>query len=169
MPGENATTVQVGKKELNTQSFCTFFFLTFVHSAISVVASLRWTLREENRHKGLCYAEDLPHREILDCSKHYIDPFVSIWSDWDPLKTTARALWDYKVCCIFCSDPFLMFCVFVSLFQDMFHHKRPSEEDKWQFVTMLSEGTQIEPFSLLEEAAEPKPKRQKKETQRKKK
>ena len=63
VPHQNATTMQV---------------------AISVVASSMWMI--ENPEEGVCSPEDLPHDYVLGVSKPYLGKFVSIPSDWTPLK-----------------------------------------------------------------------------------
>jgi homospermidine synthase len=63
VPHQNATTMQV---------------------AVSVVAACMWM--HENPRKGLCVPDDLPHDYVLDISKPYLGKFVSVASDWTPLK-----------------------------------------------------------------------------------
>ena len=63
VPHQNATTMQV---------------------AISVVAACMWMI--ENPRRGVCVPDDLPHDYILDISKPYLGTFVSVASDWTPLK-----------------------------------------------------------------------------------
>jgi homospermidine synthase len=63
VPHQNATTMQV---------------------AISVVAACMWML--ENPRRGVCVPDDLPHDYVLDISKPYLGQFVSVASDWNPLK-----------------------------------------------------------------------------------
>ena len=63
VPHQNATTMQV---------------------AISVVAACMWM--HENPRRGLCVPDDLPHDFVLDISKPYLGKFVSVASDWTPLK-----------------------------------------------------------------------------------
>ena len=63
VPHQNATTMQV---------------------AISVVAACMWMV--ENPRRGLCVPDDLPHDYVLDISKPYLGKFVSVASDWTPLK-----------------------------------------------------------------------------------
>ena len=68
VPKQNATTMQV---------------------AISVVAACMWML--ENPRKGMCVPDDLPHDYILNISKPYLGQFVSVSSDWTPLKHYTNA------------------------------------------------------------------------------
>lgn len=68
VPHQNATTMQV---------------------AISVVAACLWML--DNPRQGLCVPDDLPHGYILDISKPYLGEFVSVASDWNPLKHYTNA------------------------------------------------------------------------------
>ncbi len=63
IPHQNATTVQV---------------------AIGVVAAVLWML--ENPNKGINLPDDLPHDFVLDIAKPYLGNFVSVPSDWTPLK-----------------------------------------------------------------------------------
>ena len=63
VPHQNATTMQV---------------------AISVVAACLWML--ENPRRGMCVPDDLPHEYILETSKPYLGKFLSLASDWNPLK-----------------------------------------------------------------------------------
>lgn len=63
VPHQNATTMQV---------------------AISVVAACLWMFG--NPRRGLCVPDDLPHEFVLDISKPYLGKFVSVASDWNPLK-----------------------------------------------------------------------------------
>jgi len=41
----------------------------------------------ENPRRGLCVPDDLPHDYVLDISKPYLGKFVSVASDWTPLKS----------------------------------------------------------------------------------
>ncbi len=63
VPHQNATTMQV---------------------AVSVVAAALWMI--ENPRRGVCVPDDLPHDFILDFSKPYLGKFLSVPSDWTPLK-----------------------------------------------------------------------------------
>jgi homospermidine synthase len=63
VPHQNATTMQV---------------------AISVVAASLWMI--DNPNEGVCLPDDLPHDFILKAAKPYLGKFVSIPSDWTPLK-----------------------------------------------------------------------------------
>ncbi|HTY46857.1 MAG TPA: saccharopine dehydrogenase C-terminal domain-containing protein [Methanomassiliicoccales archaeon] len=62
-PGQNATTIQV---------------------ALGVVTAVMWMI--ENSHRGLCTPEDLPHDFVLKIAKPYLGEFLSVPSDWTPLK-----------------------------------------------------------------------------------
>jgi homospermidine synthase len=62
-PGQNATTLQV---------------------AAGIVAAVLWML--ENPREGLKTPEDLPHDFVLNIAKPYLGNFISIPSDWTPLK-----------------------------------------------------------------------------------
>jgi homospermidine synthase len=63
VPNQNATTMQV---------------------AISVVAACLWML--DNPRRGLFVPDELPHDFVLGVSKPYLGTFVSVASDWTPLK-----------------------------------------------------------------------------------
>jgi homospermidine synthase len=63
VPHQNATTMQV---------------------AVSVVAACLWMV--ENPRRGLCVPDDLPHDFVLGISKPYLGKWVSVASDWTPLK-----------------------------------------------------------------------------------
>jgi homospermidine synthase len=62
-PGQNATTVQV---------------------ALGIVSAVMWMI--ENPREGLCTPEDLPHDHVLKVSMPYLGKFLSIPSDWTPVK-----------------------------------------------------------------------------------
>lgn len=62
-PGQNATTLQV---------------------AIGIVGAILWML--ENPRKGVNLPDDLPHDFILDIAKPYLGDFISVASDWTPIK-----------------------------------------------------------------------------------
>ena len=40
----------------------------------------------ENPARGVCVPDDLPHDYVLDISKPYLGKFISMASDWTPLK-----------------------------------------------------------------------------------
>jgi len=63
VPGQNATTIQV---------------------ALGVVTACMWMM--QNPRKGLNLPDDLPHDFVLDIAKPYLGEFVSVPSDWTPLK-----------------------------------------------------------------------------------
>jgi len=62
-PGQNATTLQV---------------------AIGITAAALWAI--ENPRRGFNLPDDLPHDFVLDIAKPYLGDFVSVPSDWTPLK-----------------------------------------------------------------------------------
>jgi homospermidine synthase len=82
LPHQNATTMQV---------------------AISVVAACMWML--DNPRRGLCVPDDLPHDYVLDISKPYLGKFVSVASDWTPLKYYTNFFEGYNSPQIDVSDP----------------------------------------------------------------
>jgi homospermidine synthase len=71
--------------------------------AISVVAACMWML--ENRSRGLCVPDDLPHNYVLDVGKPYLGKFVSISSDWNPLKHYSNVFHGYNKPKLDTSDP----------------------------------------------------------------
>ena len=96
VPHQNATTMQV---------------------AISVVAASMWMI--ENPKRGVCVPDDLPHDYVLDISKPYLGKFVSVASDWTPLKHYTNAF-------------------------EGFNKPQIDESDPWQFKNFLiSEGDGI--------------------------
>ena len=82
VPHQNATTMQV---------------------AISVVAACMWML--ENPRRGLCVPDDLPHDYVLDISKPYLGKFISVASDWNPLKHYSNFFHGYNQPQLDTSDP----------------------------------------------------------------
>jgi len=82
VPHQNATTMQV---------------------AISVVAACMWMI--ENPECGLRVPDDLPHDYVLDISKPYLGKFVSVASDWTPLKHYVNAFSGYNRPQLDLSDP----------------------------------------------------------------
>lgn len=82
VPHQNATTTQV---------------------AISVVAAVMWILK--NPAMGVCLPEDLPHEYILSIAKPYLGKFISMPSDWTPLKHYTNAFLGYTNLSIDRSDP----------------------------------------------------------------
>jgi len=92
VPGQQATTLQV---------------------AISVVAAAIWMIQNPNR--GFMLPDDLDHEIILKIAIPYIIPFVSIPSDWTPLKNL-----NTKFTC--------------------FDVEKPSLKDVWQFTTFLADA-----------------------------
>jgi homospermidine synthase len=63
VPHQNATTIQV---------------------AISVVSACVWMI--QNPHEGVHLPDDLPHEFILGMAKPYLGKFLSLASDWTPIK-----------------------------------------------------------------------------------
>jgi len=82
IPHQNATTMQV---------------------AISVVAACMWMI--ENPRRGLCVPDDLPHDYVLGISKPYLGRFVSVASDWTPLKHYVNPFSGYNRPQLDLSDP----------------------------------------------------------------
>ena len=89
VPHQNATTMQV---------------------AISVVAACMWML--DNPRRGVCVPDDLPHDYVLGISKPYLGAFVSVASDWNPLKHYTNAF-------------------------DTFNRPQLDQTDVWQFKNFL--------------------------------
>jgi homospermidine synthase len=82
VPHQNATTMQV---------------------AISVVAACLWML--DNPRRGVCVPDDLPHDFVLGVSKPYLGEFISIPSDWTPLKHYTNFFRGYNQPQLDTSDP----------------------------------------------------------------
>jgi homospermidine synthase len=82
VPHQNATTMQV---------------------AISVVAACLWMI--EHPRRGLCVPDDLSHDYVLGISKPYLGKFVSVASDWTPLKHYVNAFSGYNKPQLDLSDP----------------------------------------------------------------
>ena len=89
VPHQNATTMQV---------------------AISVVAATMWMI--ENPERGVVVPDDLPHDYVLGIAKPYLGKFLSLSSDWTPLKHYKNAFPGYN-------DPQI------------------DREDPWQFKNFL--------------------------------
>lgn len=89
VPHQNATTIQV---------------------AISVVAACMYMI--ENPDKGVLLPDDLPHEYVLGIAKPWLGDFLSLPSDWTPLKHYKNAFPGYN-------DPKL------------------DHEDPWQFKNFL--------------------------------
>lgn len=73
VPHQNATTMQV---------------------AISVVACAMWMI--ENPDRGLMVPDDLPHDYVLEVAKPYLGKFISVRSDWTPLRDYTSAFPGYN-------------------------------------------------------------------------
>jgi homospermidine synthase len=82
VPHQNATTLQV---------------------AISVVAATMWMI--EHPTEGVRLPDDLPHDEILDVARSYLGRFLSLPSDWTPLKYYSNAFHGFNRPAIDPSDP----------------------------------------------------------------
>lgn len=82
VPHQNATTMQV---------------------AVSVVAACLWMV--ENPRRGLCVPDDLPHDFVLGVSKPYLGKFVSVGSDWTPLKHYSNSFAGFNKPQVDPSDP----------------------------------------------------------------
>ena len=52
--------------------------------AISVVAACMWMI--EHPEEGVKLPDDLPHEYVLGIAKPYLGTFISVQSDWTPLK-----------------------------------------------------------------------------------
>ena len=74
LAGHNATTMQV---------------------AAGVVGALAWMV--QNPKEGFNFPEHTDHEVVIGAAKKYMEPFVSIQSDWTPLKDrTDLSLYDYN-------------------------------------------------------------------------
>jgi homospermidine synthase len=82
VPHQNATTMQV---------------------AVSVVAACMWMI--ENPRLGVCVPDDLPHDYVLQICKPYLGKFVSVPSDWNPLKHYSNFFRGYNRPQLDTSDP----------------------------------------------------------------
>ena len=82
VPHQNATTMQV---------------------AISVVAACMWMI--EHPREGVRLPDDLPHDYILNIAKPYLGKFISVRSDWTPLKDTSVTFHGYNDPDIDSDDP----------------------------------------------------------------
>jgi len=82
VPHQNATTMQV---------------------AISVVAAVMWMI--ENPAEGVCVPDDLPHDYILNISTPYLGDFISVPSDWTPLRDYRNAFDGYACLGVDETDP----------------------------------------------------------------
>jgi homospermidine synthase len=82
VPHQNATTMQV---------------------AIGVVAAAMWMI--ENPRRGVCVPDDLPHDYVLGIAKPYLGAFISIPSDWTPLKHYSNSFPGYNKPALDTSDP----------------------------------------------------------------
>lgn len=82
VPHQNATTMQV---------------------AISVVAAVMWMI--ENPAEGVKLPDDLPHEHVLGIAKPYLGKFISVQSDWTPLKYYANAFNGFNRPAIDPADP----------------------------------------------------------------
>jgi len=71
--------------------------------AAGVVASCLWML--ENPRRGVCTPDDLPQDYVLNFAKPYLGQFISVASDWDPLKHYANAFGTYNRPHLDRSDP----------------------------------------------------------------
>ena len=78
--------------------------------AISVVAACMWML--EHPRQGVCVPDDLPHDYILEISKPYLGAFLSLPSDWNPLKHYSNVF-------------------------DSFNRPQLDRSDPWQFKNFL--------------------------------
>ncbi len=82
VPHQNATTMQV---------------------AISVVAAAMWMI--DNPERGICVPDDLPHDFVLEISRPYLGKFISVPSDWTPLKNYSNVFEGYTRDGIDATDP----------------------------------------------------------------
>jgi homospermidine synthase len=82
VPHQNATTMQV---------------------AISVVAAAIWMI--ENPRRGVCVPDDLPHEFVLELSRPYLGKFLSLASDWTPLKGRLNHFQGYNRADLDMEDP----------------------------------------------------------------
>lgn len=81
-PGQNATTIQV---------------------ALGVISAVMWMI--EHPRRGICLPDDLPHDFVLAIAKPYLGEFVSIPSDWTPLKNRQIFFKENPQCQVDQTDP----------------------------------------------------------------
>jgi homospermidine synthase len=82
VPHQNATTMQV---------------------AIGVVSAAMWMI--ENPALGVCVPDDLPHDYVLEIARPYLGKFISVPSDWTPLKHYANPFKGFNKPSLDTSDP----------------------------------------------------------------
>ena len=73
MPGQSATTVQVGG---------------------SIVAALGWMLDHPN--EGVCVPDDLPYDDLLRRTRPYLGTMHSGPADWDPVSSRNDVFSDFS-------------------------------------------------------------------------
>lgn len=56
---------------------------TALQVAAGLISGIRWML--DNPRRGLCFPEDLPHREILRHAAPYLGRLISMPVSWTPL------------------------------------------------------------------------------------
>ena len=83
---------------------------TTLQVAVSVVAAALWMIK--NPQEGFLLPDDIDHEFILNFAIPYILPFVSIQSDWTPLKNLNKKYMKFA-------------------------SKSPKEKDLWQFSSFL--------------------------------
>lgn len=83
---------------------------TAVQVAAGVMAAVLWAIR--NPQKGVCFPEDLPHKDILHLARLYLGRMLSQASDWTPLRRH-RVFFDENL------------------------QVQPDQGDPWQFVNFL--------------------------------
>ena len=74
-----------------------------VQVAISVVAATMWMM--ENPAAGVKLPDDLPHDYVLSIARPYLGKFISMRSDWTPLKYYSSAFQGYNRPHVDPSDP----------------------------------------------------------------
>ena len=62
--------------------------------ALGIITAAMWMI--ENPRKGFCLPDDLPHDYVLGIAKPYLGKFISVQSDWTPLKHYSSAFHGYN-------------------------------------------------------------------------
>jgi homospermidine synthase len=102
---------------------------TTLQVAVSVVAAAMWMIA--NPQRGVCLPDDIDHEFVLKVAVPFIEPFVSIPSDWTPLKNLNTKFSKFGV-------------------------ERPKTEDVWQFVTFLLDPPEKKIMKKAERCEQPK-------------
>jgi len=100
---------------------------TTIQVTSGVIGSLHWLL--QNPSEGICKPEALPHDEVLAKAMPYLEPFVSIRSEFNPLDRPLMSFYDYEN-------------TFGSIKKNDW---MPDDEWKWQLPVLLQGPTKLTP------------------------